>query len=65
MWAVAVAAFNFGATQGAVTIAVAAIVYLVPATIFDWPRITLADIAEFVWAAIAGFFSFLRSLIDW
>jgi hypothetical protein len=58
-------AFNIGVMHGAGTSVVAVAIYSVPATLFDWPRITLADFVELVcdiWRAIVGFFA---SLFDW
>jgi hypothetical protein len=58
-------AFNIGVMYGAGTSVVAVVIYSVPATLFDWPRFTLADFVELVcdvWSAIVGFFA---SLFDW
>ena len=63
--AITVAAFNWGFTEGVTAGAVMLIVYTVPATVFDWPRLTFTDVVEALiglWSAIV---SCIASLFDW
>jgi len=65
VWAITMMAFNFGFTQGAATAGVVLVIYSVPATLFDWPRITLADALDLL-AGIAGaIVNFVKSLFGW
>jgi hypothetical protein len=58
------AAFKLGVMHGVGTSVVAVVIYSVPATLFDWPRITLADLAS--WSAtLARDRGFFASLFDW
>ncbi|HYF56669.1 MAG TPA: hypothetical protein VEA41_20620 [Salinarimonas sp.] len=62
---IAMAAFGLGVSHGLLTGGGALVVYTVPATIFDWPRLTFSDIVDVVtgiWEAVVGFFA---SILDW
>lgn len=65
VWATAMAALDFGFMQGAATAGVVLVIYSVPATLFDWPRITLTDALDLL-AGIAGaIIEGIKSLFDW
>ena len=63
--AVAMTAFNLGFTHGTTAGALAVVIYSVPATLFDWPRITFSDVIELLSAAVSAVVEFLKSLFDW
>ena len=56
-----ISAFQLGFVNGVALAGGVLFVYLVPATIFDWPRITWDHVAGF-FSAITGFFA---SLLGW
>ncbi len=62
VWAVTMAAFNAGFMQGAATAGAVLVVYSVPATLFDWPRITLTDAFDLLAGIVGGIAEFFRSL---
>jgi hypothetical protein len=63
--AVAMTAFNLGFTHGTAARALGVVVYSVPATLFDWPRITFSDVIELISAAVSAVVEFFKSLFDW
>ena len=63
--AIGMAAFNLGMMHGAATAAGALVIYSVPATLFDWPRITLADVFELLSGIVRAIVGFFASLFDW
>jgi hypothetical protein len=63
--AITTAAFNWGFAEGMTAGTVMLIVYTVPATVLNWPRLTFTDIVEALiglWSAIV---SCIASLFDW
>jgi hypothetical protein len=60
-----VTAFNVGFMQGAATAGVALVVYSVPATLFDWPRITLTDVLDLLAGIVGAVADFFKSLFGW
>jgi hypothetical protein len=65
VWVTAIAAFDFGFVQGAATAGSVLILYSVPATLFDWPRITLADALDLLAGIVGGIADFIKSLFGW
>jgi len=63
--AVAMTAFNLGFTHGTAAGALGVVIYSVPATLFDWPRITFSDVVELLSAAVSAVVEFFKSLFDW
>ena len=63
--AVAMTAFNLGFTYGTAAGAFGVVVYSVPATLLDWPRITLRDVMDLISAAVSAVVNFFKSLFDW
>jgi len=43
----------------------ALIVYAVPATIFDWPRLTWEDVLSTIGTILSGIGNFVSALFDW
>jgi hypothetical protein len=41
------------------------IVYTVPATVFDWPRLTFTDVVEALTGLWSAIVSCIASLLDW
>lgn len=62
---VATSAFRLGMMAGLAAAGAGLIVYSVPATIFDWPRLTLEDVIDFFAAILSAIGSFFASLFDW
>jgi multisubunit Na+/H+ antiporter MnhB subunit len=65
VWATAMAAFDLGFVQGAATVGSVLILYSVPATLFDWPRITLADALDLLAGIVGAITDFIKSLFGW
>jgi len=63
--AVAMTSFNLGFTHGTAAGAVGVVIYSVPATLFDWPRITFSDVIDLLSAAVSAVVEFFESLFDW
>ena len=63
--AVIMAAFDLGVMHGAAAPAGVLVIYSVPATLFNWPRITLAVIAELLCGIARAVASFFAALFDW
>ncbi len=65
VWATAIAAFDFGFVQGAATAGSVLVLYSLPATLFDWPRITLADALDLLAGIVEVIADFIKSLFGW
>ena len=63
--AFAISAFQVGVLSGLGLGGGALVIYMVPATIFDWPRITWDDITGIVGAVLAAVAGFFASLFGW
>ena len=55
------AAFQYGMSVGLAAGATTYVLYAIPATIYDWPRVTFGDVLAF----LAGILAFIMSLFDW
>lgn len=62
--ALVISAFQVGVTTGLYLAGGAYVVYAVPATILDWPRLSLADIGDFFMAILEAIVGFFTSLFD-
>ena len=58
-------AFRLGMNTGFAAAIGAFVVYSVPATIFDWPRLTWEDIMSALGALASAIGAFIRALFDW
>ncbi len=58
-------AFQLGMTQGLATAGGVLVVYAVPATILDWPRLTFEDVISALGAILAAVGTFFLALFDW
>ena len=65
VWATAMAAFDLGFVQGAATAGSVFVLYSIPATLFDWPRITLADALDLLAGIVGAITDFIKSLFGW
>jgi hypothetical protein len=63
--ALAMSAFQLGIATGLGTAGGVLIVYAVPATIFDWPRLTWDDVLSGVGAILSAIGAFILALFDW
>ena len=61
----AISAFQLGVTTGLGAAGGVLIVYAIPATIFDWPRLTFDDLIAAISAVFSAIGSFFSSLLDW
>ena len=57
----AAAAFQYGMSVGLAAGAATYVLYAIPATIYNWPRVTFGDILAF----FAGILACILSLFDW
>lgn len=58
-------AFELGAMTALVAVGGGALVYSVPATIFDWPRLGWDDVAEILTGLLTAIGAFFSGLFDW
>ena len=65
MAALVISAFQVGMVTGLGATGGALIVYAVPATIFDWPRLTWEDVLSTIGAIVSAIGSFISALFDW
>ena len=63
--AITMGAFDLGFMYGTATAVGALVIYSVPATLFDWPRITLTDVVELLCGIASAIVGFFASLFDW
>jgi uncharacterized membrane protein YccC len=63
--ALVTAAFRVGMAQGLAAAGGVLVVYAVPATIFDWPRLTLEDVMSALGALAAAIGAAFLALFDW
>lgn len=63
--AAAMSAFHIGMLSGLAVGGGVLVIYTVPATIFDWPRITWEHISAFFAAILAAVGGFFASLFGW
>ena len=61
----AVQAFNWGLAEGLGAGAVTLVIYTVPATVFDWPRLTFEDIINALGALVSAIGSFIAWFFGW
>jgi hypothetical protein len=65
MTALVMSAFQVGMTTGLGATGGALIVYAVPATIFDWPRLTWEDVLSTIGTILSAIGNFVSALFDW
>jgi hypothetical protein len=65
MAALVTSAFEIGFMTGLGATGGALIVYSVPATILDWPRLTWEDVVSTIGAILSAIGSFIASLFGW
>ena len=63
--ALVTSAFQVGVLTGLGATGGALIVYTVPATIFDWPRLTWEDVVSTIGAVLSAIGAFISALFDW
>jgi hypothetical protein len=62
--AMLVGAFQVGLSAGLALAGGGYVLYAVPAAIFDWPRLSLADIGDFLLAIVDAVVGFFTGLFD-
>jgi hypothetical protein len=65
MTALVMSAFHVGMITGLGATGGALVVYAVPATIFDWPRLTWDDVLSGLGAIISAIGAIILALFDW
>jgi hypothetical protein len=63
--ALVTSAFQIGVMTGLGATGGALIVYAVPATIFDWPRLTWEDVVSTIGAILSAIGTFIASFFSW
>ena len=62
--ALLISAFQVGFLTGLVLAGGGYVVYAIPATLLDWPRLSLGDIGDFLAAIVDAVIGFFASMFD-